>query len=282
MLEEQRRLLHEQNRRSWNAIMPAHNSHKRDQAGFLRNGGDTLFDDELELLGDIRGKSLLHLQCNCGQDSLSLAQRGATVTGVDISDAAITFAQQLSADSGIPATFLRSDLFDWFDSTDQTFDLAFSTYGTIGWLSDLTRWARGIHKVLNSGGRLILLEFHPIIWSLGTDGKLTDSYFLSNPIEEKAGVNDYIGPGLAPSGFEEGMVEFDNPERALAFQWTVADTVQSLIDAGLQLETIREYPYANGCEVLDGMKALPGKRFKLPDGLPEMPLMLGLSARRIS
>ena len=100
--------LHEANRLSWNAATRAHNSHKGDQARFLREGGSTLHPEELELLGELRGRSLLHLQCNSGQDTLSLAARGALVTGVDISDEAISFARRLSADSGLPATFERA------------------------------------------------------------------------------------------------------------------------------------------------------------------------------
>src|SRR4051812_10965825 len=103
-----RKQMHEENRVAWNAATEAHNSHKVDQAGFFREGGSTLFPEEVELLGDIAGLSLVHLQCNAGQDTLSLARLGATVTGVDISDTAIDFARQLSADSGVPATFVRS------------------------------------------------------------------------------------------------------------------------------------------------------------------------------
>ena len=85
--------LHERNRLSWNAATQAHNSHKRDQAGFLRRGGSTLYKEEIELLGDVTGLSLVHLQCNSGQDTLSWAARGARVTGVDISDEAIAFGR---------------------------------------------------------------------------------------------------------------------------------------------------------------------------------------------
>src|SRR3954469_18087017 len=95
-----RKDMHEDNRRSWNAATDAHNSHKADQAAFFRDGGSTLYPEEIELLGDLHGKSLVHLQCNAGQDTLSLAGLGATVTGVDISDTAISFAQQLSTDTG--------------------------------------------------------------------------------------------------------------------------------------------------------------------------------------
>src|SRR5688500_7390031 len=129
-----RKELHEDNRLAWNAATLAHNSHKADQATFLREGGSTLFDTELELLGDIAGKSLVHLQCNAGQDSPSLARRGATVTGVDISAEAITCARQLSADSGIPATFVRADVYDWLAAAAQQmarYDPIFSSYGAI-------------------------------------------------------------------------------------------------------------------------------------------------------
>ena len=106
-----RRDLHQDNRLSWNAATVAHNSHKQDQAHFFRQGGSTLFPEELELLGDLRGMSLLHLQCNAGQDTLSLATLGAETVGVDISDEAIEFARRLSADSGVKARFERADAF---------------------------------------------------------------------------------------------------------------------------------------------------------------------------
>lgn len=272
--------MHDQNRRSWNAITPVHNSHKRDQAAFLRDGGSTLFPDEVELLGDLEGKRVVHLQCNCGQDTLSMAAAGADVTGIDISDDAIAFARQLSVDSGIDAKFERSDVFDWFDRTEERFDIAFASYGTIGWLCDLDRWARGVAKVLDPGGRLVFLEFHPLVWSYTKDGTLGDSYFISEAIREDGGVNDYVETQLAPSGFEPGVRDFRNPERAVSFQWTVAQIVQSLIDAGMRLDVLREYPYANGCRVFDGMTELPDRRFGMPEGMPTMPLMLGLVASR--
>jgi len=107
------RKFREQNRRSWNAATRAHNSHKADQAAFLRNGGSTLYPDELALLDEVDGKRLVHLLCNSGQDSLSLAALGARVTGVDISDEAIEFARGLSRDAGIEASFVLADVYDW-------------------------------------------------------------------------------------------------------------------------------------------------------------------------
>jgi SAM-dependent methyltransferase len=271
--------MREQNRRSWNAVTPAHNSHKRDQAQFLRGGGNTLFPEELELLGDVAGQRVVHLQCNCGQDSLSLAQRGAMVTGVDIADEAVAFAQRLAGDAGIEATFHRADLLDWFASTDETFDIAFNSYGGVGWISDHAAWARGVHRVLVPGGRLVFVEFHPIAWSLAPDGRLAEPYFIDAPIEE-GGVNDYVGGALAPSGFEAGVENFQNPERSYSFQWTVGSIVQHLIDAELRIDVLREYPFSNGCELFDGMQRLPGNRYGMPEGIPAMPLMIGLVATK--
>lgn len=283
-LDEKTRAVHEQNRRSWNAVTPAHNSHKGDQAEFFREGGSTLFPEELELLGDIEGASLLHLQCNCGQDSLSLVAAGAKVTGVDISDAAVDFARTLSADSGLPARFERADVLDWLEEAaarGERFDRVFSSYGTIGWLADLPRWARGVASVLAPRGRLVLFEFHPMCWSFDGEGRLIDSYFIADPIEERGGVNDYVGrsnDGLVPMEGTPGVQDFENPEPAVCYQYTVAQTVQAIADAGLFVESLREYPYANGCLLFAGMERLPGRRYRMPEGVPDMPLMLGVAA----
>src|SRR5690349_20003541 len=151
-----RKELHQDNRIAWNAATVAHNSHKADQARFLREGGTTLFPEELELLGVIEGRRLVHLQCNAGQDSLCQARLGATVTGVDISDEAIAFARRLSTVAGIPATFVRADVYDCLAEAagrPEWYDIAFSSYGAIPWLSDIRAWARGIAAILKPGGR---------------------------------------------------------------------------------------------------------------------------------
>ena len=278
--DAERRAMHEQNRRSWNSVTPVHNSHKQDQAAFLRGGGSTLFPDELDLLGDVAGRRIVHLQCNCGQDTLSLAALGAQVLGVDIADDPIAFAERLAGESGIAARFLRSDLLDWFATTEETFDVALTTYGGIGWLCDLDAWAQGVARVLAPGGHLVLLEFHPLVWSYGPGGTLCEPYFADGAIREDDGVQDYVGSALSPSGYAGSESDFQNPEPSVCFQWTVADIVQAVVDAGLRIEVLREYPYANGCEVFPGMRPLPGRRFGMPQGTPAMPLMLGLRAAR--
>lgn len=273
--------LHEDNRRSWNAATEAHNTHKHDQAAFLRGGGSTLFPTELELLGDIAGRSLLHLQCNAGQDSLSLAARGALVTGVDISDTAIAFAQQLAADSGIPATFERADVYDWLHNAgDERFDIVFSSYGALVWLSDIRTWARGVARILKPSGRFVLVEFHPFASVFGWDWQLDGQYFgAGSPNSFEHGVGDYValsGSALAPSGWVEGEQDWVNPHPGHEFQWPVSEVIQALLDAGLDLRSFREYPYSNGGKLWENMRELPGGRMVPPENMPDLPLMYSL------
>ena len=282
--------LREANRRSWNAATPAHQSHKRDQGAFLKGGGTTLFPEELELLGDLSGKRVLHLQCNCGQDSISLALRGAEVLGVDLSDAAIDEARALETEVGSGTSFECAEVLGWMETARErglSFDFVFASYGALPWIEDLAAWCRGAASLLRPGGALVVLEFHPIVWSFGEGDALVDSYFLDGPIEERSGVSDYVARsqgGLSPSGHTTGVEDFENTEVAYAFQWTIADLLNGVADAGLRTTRAREWPHANGCLVMPGLVRDPdadvGVRWIRPEGAHLLPLMFGLRAER--
>jgi SAM-dependent methyltransferase len=279
------RSLHEQNRRSWNNATVAHNSHRGDQAAFFRAGGSKVFPEELELLGDLRGLQVVHLQCNAGQDTLSLAQYGAEVTGVDISDTAIEFARQLSTHSGVPATFVRADVYDWLQeaaAAGEQFDIAFSSYGALCWLSDVDAWAEGVTKILKPGGRVVIVEFHPVASIFDEDLKMGWNYDNNRePFREEEGIGDYVADtGDMSSGYETGVENFRNPEHVYEWAWGIGDVVTALIHAGLELTVLREWTYMNGWKRYHEMKQLPGRRWTLPDGMPNMPLMYGLAARK--
>ncbi|HEX4204787.1 MAG TPA: methyltransferase domain-containing protein, partial [Ktedonobacteraceae bacterium] len=275
-----RKDLHEENRLSWNAATLAHNSHKGDQAAFFRNGGSTLRPEERELLGNAEGLSIVHLQCNSGQDTLSIARLGATVTGVDISDTAIDFARQLSQDSGIPATWQRMDVYDWLEETvqsEQRFDIVFCSYGAICWLSNLDGWARGINNILKPGGRFITVEFHPVMGMFNEKLERIYDYFVGGqPFTWEEGVSDYVAvsrEGLTSEHSLEGIKDFKNPHRVHEFFWGIGQIVTALLTAGLQLTALKEYPYSNGFKPFDQMQALPDRRWSVPEGQPNMPLM---------
>lgn len=277
-----RKDLHEQNRLSWNEATRAHNSHKRDQAGFLREGGSTLYEEEIRLLGDLRGKRLVHLQCNAGQDTLSLARLGAEVTGVDISDEAIAFAQRLSAESGIAGTFVRSDVYDFLASAPEgSFDVAFCSYGALCWLSDIALWGRGVARILAPGGRFVTVEAHPFMMVLGEELELKYQYSGGEAVPDP-GVHDYValaGEALAPSGFEEGVQGFVNPHPDVSFQWGMAEILQALVDPGLRIERFEEYPFTKW-RAFGQQVAGADRNFRLPDTLPQIPQMFGLVASK--
>lgn len=276
----------ELNRASWNAAIGPQQSHHADPAAFLRSGGLSLFPEELALLGPLAGKHVAHLLCNAGQDSLSLARLGATVTGVDISDAAIAAARQLAAQSGIAAHFERADVYVWLTQAShrgQRFDIVYSAYGVICWLSDLAAWAKGVAQLLLPGGRLVLIEFHPLSNMFDQQWRLAYSYPSGGELLELPGVGDYVGDsqgGLTPSGYRSGVQGFANPYPCSLYRWGLAEVVSALLKAGLTLTALREYPYINGERPFAAMRAAAGRRWLPPEGLPAVPLMYGLVAER--
>ncbi len=266
-------------RKSWNVATRNHNAHKGDQAAFFRSGQETLFPEELELLGPLTGLSLLHLQCNAGQDSLSLARRGAAVVGVDFSDEAIAFARALSKETEIAAEFVQAEVVTFLGQTESRFDVAFCSYGAAGWLPDLGPWAQGIARVLKPGGRFVYVEFHPLVWSVGPSGALDgDDYFETERFE--APVGDYV----AASGEGLGAVDLAPPQQntitAHSWQHGVGTVVTSLAQAGLRIDLLRDYPYANGCKVHPTLKLAEGRRYHWPDDRARLPLMYAVVATR--
>jgi SAM-dependent methyltransferase len=233
-------------------------------------------------LGDLEDKRVAHLMCNAGHDTVSLANLGASVTGVDISDAAIEEAQELADATDASVRFVRADIYDWFDETNASFDLAFSSYGITPWLSNLRAWAGGIHDVLAPGGHFVLVDFHPVAVTFDESMRLSYQYIGSERYEFDEGVGDYVaqsGPSLAPGGYE-ATEPFENPEGCIEFPWTFAEVLQALILAGLTLERVEEYAFSNGWRMFDSLVAVDDRRWGFGEGEPNLPLMFGVRARR--
>ncbi|NTU85516.1 MAG: class I SAM-dependent methyltransferase [Chloroflexales bacterium] len=274
--------LREANRRSWNAVAPAHASHRPGLGEFLRAGGLTLFPEERDLLGEVAGLALLHLLCNSGQDTLSLARLGAVAVGVDISDEAIALARRLSAESGLPARFERADVYDYLaGARGAGFARVYCGYGAICWLRDLAAFARGVAGALAPGGRFVLVEFHPASNMFDQAWRLARGYPARGERLTLGGVGDYVGAaggGLSPGGFAEGAGDFVNPHPCHLFRWGLGEVVSALAAAGLTLTALREYPYVNGERPFARMRAGEGRRWHPPDDVPPIPLMYGLAA----
>jgi SAM-dependent methyltransferase len=272
-----------QNQRSWDAVVSAHVSHHRDVPGFLRQGGSSLFPEELALLGDIKQQRVVHMLCNAGLDTLSLANHGAIVHGVDISGVAIAQAQAWATASGIDATFEQADIYDWLAGTPLRFDRAYTGYGAICWLPDLAEWAQGVARILTPGGRFVLMEFHPFSNMFDGNYRLMRDYPQAGRSLTLHGIDDYVAHsdgGLTPTGFVDGVRDFTNTEPCTLFQWGVGEVITALAQAGLIIESVQEYCFSNGERPFADMVAESGRRMVTPPHLPRFPLLYGIAARK--
>ena len=245
-----------------------------DLAGF-KAGGVRLRPYEIEMVGDVAGRSLLHLQCHFGIDTLSWARLGARVTGADLSPAAIDLARTLADELGFPeARFVRSNLYDLPDVLDGAFDVVYTSRGVLGWLPDIRGWARVVAHFLAPGGRFFITEVHPVIQALEDEdvgpGELRLRYpYWEHPeplvFEVKGTYADRdadIGEKVE-HGWDHGLGEI----------------VTALIEAGLTIETLVEHPFLDwkvGFLVDDG----EGYWRLPPDAGGELPLMFSLLATK--
>jgi len=214
---------------------------------------------ELELIGDIKGRSVLHLQCHFGMDTLRLAHLGAHVTGIDLSDEAISKANVLKEQTQLGAEFICCNVYDVPQHINQTFDLVFTSYGTIGWLPDLERWASVVNKMLKPGGSFLLVEFHPVLWMFDADIKnIAYAYFNNGRIiEEEKGT------------YANRDATMENI-KSITWNHGLSEVMSALMHAGLKIELFREYDYSpynifsNGVETAKGKFHVEGLEGKLP------------------
>lgn len=220
------------NRQSWNNKTDIHlKSEFYDLDGFL-NGKTSLNDIELKLLGNLQGKTILHLQCHFGQDTISLSRLGAEVTGVDLSDKAIESAKQIAKDTNTNANFICCDIYDLPNHLEKQFDIVFTSYGTIGWLPDLDKWAEIISKFLKPNGQFIFVEFHPVVWMFDDNfDKIGYRYFNSGAIIET----------------ENGTYADKNADISQSFvNWNhgIGEVLNGLIKNGMEIKSLEEFDYS--------------------------------------
>jgi 2-polyprenyl-3-methyl-5-hydroxy-6-metoxy-1,4-benzoquinol methylase len=198
---------------------------------FLK-GKNVLRNVERELLGNVEGLKILHLQCHFGLDSLSLARMGASVTGVDLSEKAIQKATELNDELGTDAQFVCCDLYDLPNQLNDQFDLVFTSYGTIGWLPDLTRWAAVIRHYLKPGGRFIMVDFHPFLWTFDDAmKKISYDYFKTDPIIETV---------KGTYAQRDATIE----TTTVSWNHSLSEILSSLIQAGLELRSFQEHDFS--------------------------------------
>jgi SAM-dependent methyltransferase len=228
------------NRARWDDLVPIHaRSAFYDVEGF-RGGRITLMDLEQEEIGDVRGKSLLHLQCHFGLDTLSWARLGAQATGVDFSPRAIDLGRSLNDELDLDVEFVCADVYDLPDVLSRQFDIVFTSYGVLTWLPDLRRWAEVVAHFVRPGGTFYIAEIHPFALVFD-DREDATALQIHEPYP-------YF-PVPEPLVFEEDGTYADQDaaiEHRTTYEWpyTVGDVVTFLIDAGLRIEFLHEFPFA--------------------------------------
>jgi SAM-dependent methyltransferase len=265
----------------WDERVPIHlRSDFYDLSGF-RVSPDQLRGFEIDEVGEVSGQQLLHLQCHIGTDTLSWAQRGAVVTGLDFSGPAVAGARDLASELGLEpgqARFVQADVYDALTALDgQRYDIVYTGLGALCWLPDLRRWARTVASLLVPGGFLYLSEFHPVGFCLGPDGTTVDQDYS----RRGAIVADESGSYADPSA----QTEYN---RSVWWQHTLGDVVSAVAGAGLRLEFLHEFDFTL-FKLVPGLVKVPdtsgsggssGTVYRLPDGAPRVPLLFSLRAVR--
>ncbi|MEA2573098.1 MAG: hypothetical protein QOH93_396 [Chloroflexia bacterium] len=219
----------------WNNWAQIHAESEYYDLDGIRAGKSSLKPIELEELGEVSGKSLLHLQCQLGIDTLSWARLGAQVTGVDFSDKAIEIARLLSEELGIPARFVQSDIYELPNVLSGQFDIVFTSYGVLGWLPDLKRWGEVVAHFLKPGGTFYMVEYHPF-QHVFVDTEDRQGLKVAHPYSSKGPMKFETHGSYADPGADFRFVVH-------AWHHSMSDILNALISAGLKLEFLHEFHY---------------------------------------
>jgi 2-polyprenyl-3-methyl-5-hydroxy-6-metoxy-1,4-benzoquinol methylase len=246
------------NKDGWNKRTTVHQSSAFYDVENFKNGKTSLNKIELEEVGNVKGKSLLHLQCHFGQDTLSWAREEATTTGIDISDEAIKLANEINAELKLDAKFICANVYDTSAHTQELYDIVFTSYGTIGWLPNLKPWAKIIATHLKPGGFFYIADFHPTLWMYDDAMEKIEYSYFNDEVIETTQTGTYT--------------DRDAPIEYKEYGWNhpFSEILDALIGEGLQIEFLHEFPFspyncfANVEQGNDGMWRFKGRANKFP------------------
>jgi len=246
------------NRDAWNKKTFVHkNSSFYDIVSFKADK-TSLNEIELKELGSVNGKTLLHLQCHFGMDTLSWAREGAIVTGIDFSEEAIKTAEELREELNIPAEFICCNVYDTSQYINQQFDIVFTSYGVIGWLPELDAWAKVIAESLKVGGIFYMVEFHPVVWMLDEDFQYIKYYYHNESVVEDEQTGSYADR-YADIHYKE-----------YGWNHSIGEVLNSLIKHGLMILHFNEFNFScyncfnNLVQGEDGYWRVKGLENKIP------------------
>lgn len=220
------------NQKAWNDKTDVHIASDFYNMQSFLEGKSTLNEIELQLLGDISGKNILHLQCHFGQDTMTFSRMGAKAKGIDLSNKAIERANEIANQLNLDTNFICCDLYDAPNHLNEKFDIVFTSYGTIGWLPDLDKWAKVVSHFLKPNGKFIMADFHPVVWMYDNDFKeVFYSYFNIEPIiEEETGT------------YAEKDAQLST--KTISWNHPISEILNSLISNNLEINSFNEYDYS--------------------------------------
>lgn len=250
----------EANKNLWNQRTAVHKDSSFYNLTGFKAGENVLSPIELNELPDVKGKTMLHLQCHFGMDSLNWARLGANVTGVDLSDVAISEAKKLNDELKMNAKFICSNVYDLKEHLDDKFDIVFTSYGTIGWLPDLDKWAEIINYYLKPGGIFYIADFHPVVWMF--DDEFTHIKYHYDNREVIVMENE--------GTYTDTDRKSDIKGKEYSWNHSTSELFNALIKQGLQIQHFNEFmfsPYpnfSNSVETSKGQWQIKGMEGKIP------------------
>jgi SAM-dependent methyltransferase len=259
------------NQANWDDRVPVHlASAFYDVEGFkARYPAGSLPSFQLDEVGDVDGKRLVHLQCHIGLDTLSWAARGALVTGVDFSIPAVEAATALASSLGVTtAAFVVSDVYQAAETlSGETFDVVYTGTGALCWLPSITRWASVVSSLLRPGGFVYIAESHPVIQTYSDDGTAIEF--------------DYFEPG--PLLFDYPDTYTDGPAlqhtRTVEFQHPLGSIVTALASEGLRIEFLHEFDFES-FQRFPSLVQCDDGMYRYPAGQPRLPMTFSLRASK--
>ncbi|PJE50576.1 SAM-dependent methyltransferase [candidate division WWE3 bacterium CG10_big_fil_rev_8_21_14_0_10_39_14] len=257
------------NRDHWNKLTEIHKGSDFYNVDTFKKGENTIPKLEIDEIGSVKGKSLLHLQCHFGMDTLSWARLGAITTGADLSDSSIAYAKELSRDLNIPASFICSDIYNLPKVLSEKFDVIYTSGGVLCWLSDLPKWGQLISNYLKQGGMFYIREEHPFANMYSHEFQLkTDYYFDTGEPEHVIPKGSYAN--------RKAIVT------TTSYQWhhTIEEIIDSLIFSGLKIDFFHEFPFIGYARFGELMEQDKDGWFRFKDRKVKIPLTFSLKATK--
>jgi SAM-dependent methyltransferase len=270
----------EENKQSWNKRTAVHKDSAFYDKDAFKKGKSSLNNIELEELGDVKGKSLLHLQCHFGLDTMSWEREGASCVGVDLSDEAIKLANEIRDELKLNSRFICSNVYDLKENAEvlhhfsspsgggwEGADIVFTSYGTIGWLPDMDKWADIVAYFLKPGGTFYIADFHPTLWMMDEDFEhIKYNYFNTEVITEEVS-GTYSDRNAPIKSVEHG------------WNHSFSEIITALLKHNLQIVSFNELPYSP-YNCFNNLEKGADEMYRIKGMDEKMPMMYSIKATK--